>query len=168
MRPIQISAPGLVALRRGFEAAADYTQKQLLDGMSEAVALLEREAKDAMPAVSGLTRGSITSDTFSTPAGVLGVVGSASIAAAAVELGTRPHMPPVAPIARWVQEKLGVPADRAHGVAFAVARKISRVGTKAQRPFERTLRRQMGALTRIFEQRAQNVADHLAALGGGA
>lgn len=156
-----MSAPGLDALQRGFAQAPAYTQAQLEAGMTEAVMLLQREVKDALPAVSGLTRASVFSDTFSTPAGVLGVVASNSIAAAAVELGTKPHMPPVAPIEAWVREKLGIAVTEARGVAFAVARKIARVGTKAQHSFGKTLERHMGTLSRIFEGRAQNVAAHL-------
>lgn len=160
---IEITAPGLAALQRGFEKAPVYTREALLAAMTDATQLLEREVKDAMPAVSGLTRASVTSDAFSTPAGVLGVVGSASVAAVAVELGTRPHMPPIEPLIGWVQEKLGVSAQDARSVAFAVAMKIKRHGTKAQHPFRNTLDRQGAALSRIFEGAAQAVASHLAA-----
>lgn len=162
MAVIQISAPGLVALQQGFERAPIYTREAMLVAMTEATQFLEREVKDALPAVSGLTRASVTSDAFSTSAGVLGVVGSASVAAAAVELGTRPHMPPVEPLIGWVQEKLGVSAQDARGVAFAVAMKIRRHGTKAQAPFRKTLDRQAAALGRIFEGAAQAVATRLA------
>lgn len=160
---IEITAPGLAALQRGFEKAPVYTREALLAAMTDATQLLEREVKDAMPAVSGLTRASVTSDAFSTPAGVLGVVGSASVAAVAVELGTRPHMPPIEPLIGWVQEKLGVSAQDARSVAFAVAMKIKKHGTKAQSPFRKTLDRQGAALSRIFEGAAQVVASHLAA-----
>lgn len=167
MSMVSLSAPGLAALQRGFAQAPEYTQAQLEAGMVEATMLLEREVKDVMPAVSGLTRTSVFSDAFSTPAGVLGVVASSSIAAAAVELGTKPHMPPVAPIEAWVREKLGIAGPEARGVAFAVARKIARVGTKAQHPFGKTLDRHMGALSRIFEGVAQNVATHLVSQANG-
>lgn len=162
MATIQISAPGLAALLRGFETAPAYTREALLVAMTEATQFLEREVKDAMPAVSGLTRASVTSDAFSTSAGVLGVVGSASVAAVAVELGTRPHMPPIEPLIGWVQEKLGVSALDARGVAFAVAMKIKKHGTKAQHPFRNTLAKQGAALSRIFEGVAQDVATKLA------
>ena len=167
MAAVSISAYGLDALARGFAAAPDMARAELLETMHEATMLLEREVKDAMPAVSGLTRASITADAWSTPAGVLGVVGSAQISAAAVELGTRPHMPPVQALVPWVQEKLGVPAKDARSVAFLVARKIARSGTPAQAPFQRTLQRQASALQRLFEGAAQRIATRLAGQVGG-
>lgn len=157
-----LSAPSLVALQQGFARAPEYTRSELLAAMTEGTQLLEREVKDDMPAVSGLTRASVFSDAFSTPAGVLGVVGSASVAAAAVELGTKPHMPPVAPLEAWVHEKLGIAGPQARGVAFAIARKIASRGTKGQHHFSGVLALQLGALTRLFEGAAQRVAAHLA------
>jgi hypothetical protein len=158
---IHITAPDLVALQRGLANAPKYTSERLLDAMTEATLYLEREVKDRFPAVSGLTRGSITSDAFSTSAGVLGVVGSASIAAVAVELGTKPHMPPVAPIVIWAQEKLGLSGAEAKSAAFAIARKIARVGTKGQGHFQATLASGLGTLSSIFSSAAQDVAAHL-------
>lgn len=48
-----------------------------------------------------------------------------------VELGTRPHFPPIAPIYKWTKYVLHT-VDK--GVAYAVANKIARVGTEPQ-PF---------------------------------
>lgn len=56
-----------------------------------------------------------------------GVVGVGEDYGAYVEFGTDPHWPPVDAIERWAQTKLGVP-----GLGFIIARKISKVGTKAQ------------------------------------
>ena len=46
-----------------------------------------------------------------------------------VEKGTRPHMPPVAPLERWAQTKLGK-----KGLGFVIARRIAREGTRPK-PF---------------------------------
>lgn len=57
--------------------------------------------------------------------------------AAAVEYGSRPHFPPVEPLVGWVRRnraKLGVKDKDIRSVAFLIARKISKRGTKA-RPF---------------------------------
>lgn len=166
--PIHIDASGLAALQRGFARAPEFTRERLLDAMTEATLYLEREVKDAFPAVSGLTRASITRDAFSTPAGVLGVVGSASPAVAAVELGTRPHMPPVAAILLWVQDKFGLAGEDAERMAWGVARKIKAHGTKGQGHFQRTLAAGTGTLTSIFQGAVQDIAQHLAddATGG--
>lgn len=166
MAMIQISAPGLAALQQGFEQAPVFTGTALLGAMTEAVTMLEAEVKDAMPAVSGLTRNSVTGDAFSTPAGVLGVVGSAAVAAAVVELGSRPHMPPVTPLVTWVQEVKGLSGKEATAAAWRIAMAIKRRGTKAQRPFARTLERAQPTLGQIFEGAAQSIAIHLAAQVG--
>ena len=56
-----------------------------------------------------------------------GVVGVDEKYGAYVEFGTSPHFPPVAPLERWAQTKLGTP-----GLGFIIARKIARSGTPAQ------------------------------------
>lgn len=54
-----------------------------------------------------------------------------------IEYGTEPHMPPVTPIMRWVQRKLGVHnRKKAYSIAWAIATKIKKHGTDAQ-PFLR-------------------------------
>lgn len=55
-----------------------------------------------------------------------------------VREGTSPHFPPYRELIPWVKVVLGVNAREAPGVAFLVARKISRVGTRAQ-PYHRTV-----------------------------
>lgn len=161
---------GLDALRRGFELAPELTRHTLLATMTEATMLVEREAKDSMPKVTGITAGNIASDAFATPVGVLGVVGSSQASATFVELGTRPH--PVSKEGRvalesWVRAKLGVSAKDAPGVAYLVARKIARKGTPAQKPFEKALAATEGQVLRMFEDAAGRVAAHLVGMPGG-
>jgi hypothetical protein len=86
--------------------------------------------------VSGDTRRNVAS-AIRFPGGrtlVEGVVGSnlRSPHVAVLELGRRApgKMPPPGSLIRWVQLKLGVPADKAPGVAFVVARNIARRGFK--------------------------------------
>jgi len=67
-----------------------------------------------------------------------------------VELGTRPHWPPIEPIADWVVAKLGVPRAEAGSVAFLVARKISRKGTEGAHMFEKNFSEQTGQITNML------------------
>ncbi len=158
-----LSAQALQTLERGLREAPQLLHEVLLPVMTQVTKSLEGNVADAMPTgVSGNTRRSITSDAFSTPAGVLGVVGSNQPAALFVELGTKPHMPPVKALIPWVQAVLGVEPKRAPGVAFLVARKIARVGTKAQRPFANTLAAQQGQIVRAFEDAAAELAQRMA------
>lgn len=48
----------------------------------------------------------------------------------AVVGGTRPHFPPYRKLIPWVEAVLGVHGKQARSVAFLVARKISKVGTR--------------------------------------
>jgi hypothetical protein len=59
-----------------------------------------------------------------------------------VEEGTKPHFPNPSNLVPWVRRVLGVPADDAEGVAFAIARSISRRGIRAQ-PFAKPTRDKM-------------------------
>jgi len=70
--------------------------------------------------------------------------------APAVEYGSRPHFPPIAPLSDWSRKKLGT------DLGYVIARKISRVGTPAK-PF-------MGpAAEEVREPYAKDMAD---AIGG--
>ncbi len=166
MAAVSISARGLDTLQRAFELAPDMAREEMLASMTEAGLLLEREVKDAMPAVSGLTRASVTSDAWSTPAGVLGVVGSALASAAAVELGSRPHMPPVEAIEMWVRDAKGLSGKEATREAWRVAMGIKHYGTKAQRPFRNTLEKQRNYVGREFEDCCERIARRLAGAAG--
>ena len=50
----------------------------------------------------------------------------------AVRHGTKPHFPPIDALVPWVRKVLGIGPERVRQVAFLVARKISREGTKPQ------------------------------------
>lgn len=157
-----ISALGLAQLQASLKAAPQRTVQVMLAAMTQATLLLQHEVQDTMPAVSGLTRNSIGQDAFSTPAGALGVVGSNQATAMFVELGTRPHMPPVEPLVGWVQQRLGVSAQDAQRVAWLVARKIARVGTPKQLVFQKALNNNATQVRGIFEDAAQRLAQMMA------
>lgn len=64
----------------------------------------------------------------------------ADVYSAPVETGTRPHFPPVDALIAWVKQKLGATNEKeARRIAFAVARKISRRGTRGHFMFRRAL-----------------------------
>jgi hypothetical protein len=165
---LHLSISSLDALLRGFAQAPEATRRELLGTMTEASLLVEREAKDRTPKATGMTAASIASDAFSTPVGVIGTVGSSQPSLTFVELGTKPH--PVSAegreaLAAWAVKRLGVSKKEAPRVAFLVARKIARKGTKAQRPLGEAIAATEGQVLRLFEGAAGRVA---ASLAGGA
>ena len=106
---LSISIAGLDSLARGLREAPHYTGLVMNGAMHEATLLAQREWQENMPrGATGLTAGSITSDVFNTPAGVLGVVSSSQPSAVWVELGTKPHMPPSEALQPWVKAVLGI------------------------------------------------------------
>lgn len=164
---LSISIAGLDAFARGLREAPAFVDQVLRETMTEATLLLQREWQERLPRASGLTAQSITSDVASTPAGVLGLVASSQPSAVFVELGTKPHMPPVAAMVPWVKAVLGITEPKeVKRVAFLVARKIAREGTPAQRPMGRAVEVNQGQVLALFERAATRIANHLA--GGAA
>jgi len=130
---ISISARDLIGYARAFKKAPDIVFEELTRTTWEATLLLEREVKEETPRGVGAGGGLVGSIAGREPVqlkdGVIGVVGTPMAYAEAVELGTKPHFPPIEPINDWVQTKLGIGDNESRGVAFLIARKISVKGT---------------------------------------
>ena len=161
---ISISVGNLDAIARGLREAPEVTDRELRAAMTEATALVWNQWSDNMPTVTSGTKQAITVDVFSTPAGVLGVVGNAQPSALFVELGTKPHFigkEGREALAEWAIKKLGVSKEEAKGVAFAIGHKIARDGTPAQRPLGRAVDSTRGQIVVMFENAAQRIVQHL-------
>jgi len=122
------------------QIAPKIAEEEITIGLQESLLLLEREVKEGTPVGvgggSGL-RGSIAHELRGTKSPDLnGRVFSPLAHAQPVELGTKPHFPPIRPLQDWVEAKLGVPASESKSVAFLIARKISKKGTKGVHMFE--------------------------------
>jgi len=119
------------ALRAALDRAGRDILPALMPAMWQAELLLMREIRDRTPAASGITRESIQAKEPVVIGDVLiGEVGSSQPHIEYVELGTKPHRPPIAPIEAWVRTKLGLTGIEATRVAWAVAGKIAKVGTE--------------------------------------
>ena len=68
-----------------------------------------------------------------------------------VRHGTRPHFPPIEALVPWVRVVLHVSEERVRSVAFLVARKISRVGTKPNPYHIRVFEQSVGELKDIMK-----------------
>ncbi len=165
---IKFTPYGLAALQRSFHEQPELARRELLAAANEAVNLLESDVKGRYPTHQGLTRGSITSDAFSTPTGVLGVVGSAAPVAGFIEMGTKPHTPPLEPLLLWVRDILGKTGDEGYAAARGIQRKIRARGTKARPLFAEAAVRHQAAIGRMFEDAAGRVAAQLGSQGGAA
>ena len=123
------------ALAKKFEGAESVIHKKSKAFMHEAVLFFEGKTIDNTPV--GATqelRNSIFSTVRGLGLGLEGIVASNALHAELVELGTKPHWPPIAPLEYWADRKLGKP-----GLGFVIARKIAQRGTRAQKMFETAL-----------------------------
>lgn len=165
----KIDLEGFAELDAAWRKAPDIVREEMTAAMWQAELLLEREVKDKTPVgvgAGGGLRGSIAAQQPEVSSdAVLGVVGTAMAHAVPVEIGTRPHFPPVQPLEDWVIAKLGVPEKEAHGVALLVARKIAARGTLAVGMFHRAFNEQRGRTEAIFTDARRRIRDRLALQG---
>lgn len=139
--------------------------RELTAAMLEAGLLLEREIKEFAPvgASGGAAgyRGSIAAIPPYMNGDILtGGVGTNSPYAIPVELGTRPHFPPVQPIADWVRAKLGEKDPvAARSIAYCIARKIAAHGTEGQHVFKRALDAAQEQLVGVFDRAVERTVN---------
>ena len=114
--------------------------------------------QEAPQGATGLLQKSIQAQATKTHGDkVTGGIETANPYAAAVEYGTRPHFPPIAQIKLWVKEKFHGPFARDHeaaatSIAYAIARKISKHGTKPQKFIERATEKMRPDFARKFKK----------------
>jgi HK97 gp10 family phage protein len=143
MATVDIEVKGLIETQRNMERMVrDLHGAPMLEAMRTATLVVQRDAKINAPVDSGRLRASITPEVRAMGDEIQGVVGSNVVYAPYVELGTRPHFPPIQALEVWASR---------HGMtAFLVARAIARKGTKAHK-----------FLTRAFEDNRQRIIDIL-------
>lgn len=118
--------------RRMQQMVSDLRGEPVMESMRIATLLVDRDAKRNSPSDTGRLRASITPEvTRPNLETTQGVVGSNLSYAPYVELGTRPHFPPLEALAVWAVR---------HGMsAYQVALSISQYGTEAVRFLEDAL-----------------------------
>lgn len=110
------------AAEKMHKAAVSLSGAPMVDGIRRAASLVTRDAKLIVPVDSGRLKSSITPDVRVKGKTVIGVVGSNKNYAPYVELGTKPHWPPLDALKVW--------AARHGTTAYVVARGIAKKGTK--------------------------------------
>ena len=154
-------------LRAAYAKAPAIVREELGAAVREADLLLMREVSDLAPVGAGGAagfKGSLFHEESIEDSGVTGLVSTSVQYAVPVELGTRPHFPPIQPLIDWVRAKLAVQEEAtARGIAFAIARKISVRGTEAQRPFGRVFQAQEEQVRGIFDAAVGRIAARLGA-----
>ncbi|HVL37308.1 MAG TPA: hypothetical protein VM489_16685, partial [Burkholderiales bacterium] len=138
MIELGIDYPRVRALEQAYLQAPEVVADELLAAVTDADLLTYRELSDRMPVGAGGAaglKGSLFHQEEIDGAVATGLVATPRAYAVPVELGTRPHFPPIEPLIDWVRAKLGIGEEKAaRGVAFAIAHKIAVSGTRPQFP----------------------------------
>ena len=164
---VQIDANTLGQYQKLWAQAPDIALQEMRGFIEFWVAHLQGEVQERTPTNMGTLRNSIIGNVREIRGfGVEGVVGTPLNYAVAVELGTKPHMPPVWPLAMWAQKKLGLRGDAAMSAGYAIARKIARRGTEGKFMFRDTYEANEAAISRGFTETVRRIANRLA--GGAA
>lgn len=121
--------------------------------ISEALLLLEAEVKEDTPYGAGPIH--LRDTIHAQPAQVSGkrvwgVMGTPAEHGVPVEMGTKPHFPPIDPLQFWAEQVLGVDTSVSRGVAWAIAIKISKKGTKGAHMFEANFEDNRGRVEAIL------------------
>jgi hypothetical protein len=92
---------------------------------------------------------------------VYGQFGTPAIYGESLEYGTVAHFPPVEPIQFWVEKVLGITGSEAKGVAFCIARAISRRGTPGAHMFEKGIAYSEPYIMTILNQIPEDIVRRL-------
>ena len=165
-----MTLPDAAALNELWRRAPQIAREELTAAMEESTIALQAAVAEMTPVgAHGLLRQSIHALPVQQLSDqVIGVVGTSLNYAEPVEMGTRPHMPPVEALEDWVKAKLGVEDDQVQRVAYAVARKIAVSGTPAAGMFHRGLNAMRAAIALRFEAARNRIVERLSQAGGAA
>ena len=162
---IKLESPDIVQQIARFAKYDQISDKHFGQAMKSSLITLKSNIKRETPVgVSSRLRGSIDSEMTVTPISIIGKVGSTLNEAypSVINNGrTSGWFPPPAALERWVQRKLGVSAQQAPGVAYLVARKISRSGIKGQHFMEKGYEASKYKIDMYFDRAQDRVVKEL-------
>jgi hypothetical protein len=162
---LRLDVQGWAELEAAWQKAPQIVREELTRATDMATSLLQAATQSMTPTgVTGHLRASILAqDAVVLNEQVIGVVGTSIAYAAPVELGTRPHFPPVEALEDWVRARLNVKPEEVRGVAFLIARKIAAHGTPAIGMFHRAFAAQRAKVMQMYEDARLRIRDRLAA-----
>ncbi len=146
---MKISIKGGDQIIASFNASKDILHKAVSEGLETSAKIVQQRSRRKVGSPPTVNTGELARSINYKSMGKLSIrVGADAKYAPFVEYGRGAgRMPPVAPIERWAQTKLG-----ARGAGFAIARKIARRGTKPQPYFFPAVEQSLAEIKRVFEQ----------------
>lgn len=165
---VELAVKGFDELVDLWSLAPELVQRELSKAAWASSMRVEKEVRDRTPkGASGFLAMSIAAlEPVVVPGGVLGIVGTSLSYAEPVELGTKPHMPPIQPLIEWVQVVLGLDGDEAEQAAQAIAWKIAKKGTEGKHMFRDGFAASEDYIKRKFRQAVVNIRNSLAGSDG--
>lgn len=166
---IRIDMPSAQAITAAFVHAPAMVLDELAVTMETVTAYLQRETQENTPTAAGTLRASfITSvDVVSQLDAVFGRVSSPLPYALPVELGTKPHTPPLEPLINWVEQKLSLYGPEAEAAARGIQRKIARFGSIGHGMAHFALADGRSTIQAEFEACAKRIEARIAGAAGG-
>lgn len=149
---VDVEVRGLKELQAKLERAGrDLHGEPIIAAMRESTLWVQRDAKLNAPVDTGRLRASITPEVRTEALQVLGVVGSNVEYAPYMELGTKPHWPPLGALEVWA---------RRHGmIAFVVARAIAERGLKPRKFLQNAFEKNKDRIQRRLERAVKEIAE---------
>lgn len=168
---IAVDTSQLTQLVDLWRQAPEISGEEMLRAATEIDLLVQGELMQILPRGAGGLHGaglagSVFREEHLVDDGVIGMVATSQPYAEYVEVGTRPHAPPIQPLEDWVEAKLGLRDDEATSAAFAISRSIAKRGTRAQPVWQTTYQRLVPTIQAKLQQGIDRILGRLA--GGNA
>lgn len=130
MQPIGMEVARLIT--EAFAHAPEIVIEEIERAMEESLDVLKTQMQMLTPQAHGILRSAYYTRLYASPASgaVFGEVGNPASYAMPVELGTKPHFPPIEPLITWAATKFGLDEYDAEIAARGVQRKIGHRGTQ--------------------------------------
>jgi len=160
MLSIEVKVNGALFRAKGSETVVN---EELSAAMHASTQVLRGAIIPKTPVFMGPLRQGTQASVTGTARSIEGRVFNPSSYGMVVELGRTPgkRQPPSSALELWVRRKLGVPENRVKSVAFLVARKIGKQGTKAIKMFETSFNESKGTINRLFDRAAARIVERL-------
>lgn len=161
---VELAVKGFDELVDLWSQAPELVQREMTSAAWAAGLRVEKEVRERTPlGTNGWLAMSIAmAEPVVTPVGVLGIVGTSLRYAEPVELGSKPHMPPILPLVDWATVVLGLDGKDAEQAAWAIARKIAKKGTEGKFMFRDGFAASEDYIKRKFRQALSNIRNSLA------
>lgn len=163
---VQMDIQQSVEMLNAFEIAPDIFFEEMTATTWQSELLLERDIKELTPVGigggSGLKGDISAREPIILADNVIGATGTSLNYAVPVELGTKPHMPPIQPLADWAEQVLGVGSNEAWRVGTAIAYKINRDGTEGAHMFERGFKANQQQIQQLYQDAGERIIARIA------